>query len=142
MALRADQLKQTAISTSALESIVREQLRMIDTKIQNSDKTFGRNVVRVELETSFSIPGLAKSEQQRYVYSKLLQSIAERGFEVKIVLDQTYTCLYIAYTLEFDQAQLDAMNTIIRNGSLRPEQVDAFCKRDAAEAQQKNGPPA
>lgn len=131
MSLRADQLKKLGGSRAALDAIVREQLAMIDSRIQNSDRVFGRNVVHIDLGTSFSIPGLSKMDEQRFVYSSIISSLIKRGFEVRIVLEEDNTTLLVIYTIEFGQADVDQMNKVIRGCSLRRDQVEEYCKKGA-----------
>ena len=129
MSLKVSQLQQSSGIGARMEAVIRETLNMIDTRVREADRAFGRNVVDIELETAFAIPGLAKQDQQRYVYSKVISSLGERGFEARITLGETKTMLLVAYTIDFSKKELDAMNKVIKNARLNtPEEVTQFCQ--------------
>lgn len=123
MSLRAEDLKKSTATASAYEAVVKERLRMIDTAIQSAPRAFGRNVVKVSLDANFSLPGLDPREQQRYVYSEIIQSLKKRGFEVHILLDRRGAELYVAYEISFDQREVDAMNQILGKAMIEAADV-------------------
>ena len=137
MSLKASKMQSAVVSANALEAIVREQIQMIDGKIQNSHRVFGRNVIVVDLATIYSVPGLDKQDQQRFIYSEIIKSLRGRDFEAGLVLDKGFTQLYVAFVVQFDPEQIAAMNAIIKSAILAtPESIDVFLgKNDPSEAE-------
>ncbi len=138
MALRVEELQTAVVSTATLEGLVRERLQMIDIKIREADRVFGRNVIIVDLAVEFGVPGLDKREQQRFVYSKIIESLKQRRFDVKIWLGQDTTRLFIAYTIKFNAEQKAAMSEIIRETRIEREQIEVFCSTEWEESGAKN----
>jgi hypothetical protein len=126
MALRVEDLQTALVSTSALENQVREQLLLIDTRIRESDRVFGENLITVNLPTSFGVPGLDKMEQQRFVYSEIIDSLKLRKFEVRIFLGKDSATIYIKYVVRFNVDQVEAMSDIIRASVIKAEEIPTF----------------
>lgn len=126
MSLTVEQLQASAASAASLDAAVRDHLSMIDTKLREGDRMFGRNIVEISLNINFNIPGLELADQQRYIYSNIINSLRSRNFEVSIILEEDATTLFIAFDVGFDQASLDAMNKTIRQIKIHPEEVKLF----------------
>ena len=127
MSIKAERMQSAAVSTSSLEAIVREQLLMIDSKIQAHPRTFGRNIITIDLSTTFNIPGLERMEQQRYIYSNICRSLLARNFEVGMKLHENVAKLMVAFSVKFDPKEVEAMETILHQVLLvEAAQVDAF----------------
>lgn len=141
MALRAQDLRTSAVNTSALEDRAREHINMVDARIREADRTFGRNVVRVKLPASFGVPGLEKTEQQRFIYSEIINSLRKRGFEVRIWLGKESAELLIAYVVAFNAEQLAAMTAIVRDAVIRPEEIADFIDPPLPARPEGNEPP-
>lgn len=131
MSLRPEALQTSVASIAALEAIVREQLAMIDTRIRESDRKMGRNVIVIDLTDNFGIPGLDVREQQRFVYSSIISNLQKRGFETKIRLPtkrEPTTSVYVAYTVEFNPEEVSAMSAVLSQAQIRAgEEVEKFC---------------
>lgn len=127
-------LQNTGGAVSRLDGIAREWLGVIDSKLREAERTFGRNVVCVELATSFDIPGLDISDQQRYIYTEIIRSLTKREFECSLLLGELATELYICFEVGFSDEELAAMNSVIRNSVLRSDtEVDLFARKGMAE---------
>lgn len=126
MSVKVGDLQTTIVNTSSLEAQVREHLHMIDDKLRGADRTFGRNILRVKLPATFGIPGLDPMEQQRFVYSEILDSLQKRGFEARIWLGKDSAELFIAYIVTFNPEQIEAMSAIIRNSVISAEDIPKF----------------
>ncbi len=128
MSVKADQLRYAPNRASPLECIVTDQLRLLDEKLQRSDQVWGRNVVQHELPVHMPIAGLDKKDVQLLVYSAVVQSLRDRGFEVKILLEPARTVLYVAWVAGIDPAEVDAMGSIIRACRIERADVDRFVR--------------
>ncbi len=124
MALTAKELSKSGARSSEIDTIIREQLRMIDEKLQRADRVWGRNVVPVNLSLTFGLLGLGKKESQRIVYAEIIKSLKDRGFEVNILIEKTHTILYVAWVTDLNQEEVDAMNKIITSARIQPSDVD------------------
>lgn len=122
MSLTAGQLATSVGSTARMEAVTREILSMIDVKLRESDRKFGRNVICVDLEIDFNIPGLSKQDQQRYVYSKVISSLTERGFTAKLSLKPARSQLIVAFEINFNEEEVNSMNLIVKNALLASDE--------------------
>jgi hypothetical protein len=129
MSVKADQLRKSGAKGKDLDVIVREQLQIIDDKLMRCERTWGRNVVAHDLPMNFYLPGLEKKDAQRIIYSTVIRSLADRGFELRILLDPKQTVLYIAWVTDLDPSEIEAMNRLLREHRIREEQVREFCSR-------------
>jgi hypothetical protein len=135
MALRPKDLQTSTVSLAALEAIVREQLQMVDDRIRGSDRKMGENIIIVDLPEDFGIPGLEKREQQRFVYSKLVQNLKQRDWNVRIFLQAGEPArLYIKYVIEFNKKEISAMTDVLKEAQITSAEIEEFCnpKNDGA----------
>ena len=129
MSLRAEQVKAATVSMTACESVIREHLQIIDSKIQQGTRTLGRNVLSLELPQSFGVSGLEKKDQQMLVYSKIIESLEKRGFTVGITLSEKKTTLHVAYEVKFSEEQRNAMKALVKDKLIHnEEELNDFIK--------------
>jgi hypothetical protein len=127
-AITAAHLSKTGARGKEIDAIIREQVTIIDDKLQHAPRAWGRNVVLHDLPQTFPIPGLEKIDTQRIVYSALLRNYDSRGFETKIVLDDT-TTLCLAWMTDLDTEEVEAMNATIRAMRIPRSNMNAFIKQ-------------
>lgn len=137
MSVTAEQLKKSGIRQSDLNVVVREQLQIIDQKLLNHERSWGRNVITVNLPLDFPATGLQKSSAQRVIYSAIITSLQGRGFEVFLRLEPSATTLYVEWTAEIDEVELSRMNTTIKNSRIHPEEVGPFLDRGVKPGRKK-----
>ena len=128
MSLRADQLRDGGGTQGAVKKIIREQLHMIDAKLQQMERSWGRNTILIELDQFFSIDGLSKADQQRIVYSSVIKSLKERGYEVRLNVTETKTTLCVAWNFQVQEAYRQAMNKLLKECQISSDQMEAFCQ--------------
>jgi hypothetical protein len=126
MSLTAKQLSKSGARGKDLETIVHEQLALIDSKLRGAERTWGRNIVACELPMLPALPGLEKKDAQRIVYSMILRSLDEREFDTKILLETERTVIYIAWMTDLDAKEVEAMNALIRNKRIQRADVNDF----------------
>ena len=129
MSVTAKQLSKSGARGKDLDSVVRDQLQIIDEKLLHADRTWGRNVVAHDLPTVVGLPGLDKKDAQRIVYSAVLRSLEKRGFEARILLEEARTTVYIAWATDLDTEEVDAMNRLIRLRRIQAAELGAFALR-------------
>lgn len=132
MSVTAKQLSKSGARGKDLDAVVREHLQIIDDKLLKADRTWGRNVITHDLPTMLALPGLDKKDAQRIVYSTILRSLENRGFETRIVLEPDYTKIFIVWMTDLNSEEIEAMNTLIRTKRIQLELVETFVKREDA----------
>lgn len=128
MSVTANQLSKSGAKGKVFERIIREQLQVIDDRMQRADRVWGRNIVAHDLPTTFSIPGLQKSDAQRIVYGSILRNLKDpkRGFKVRILLEPDRTVLYTEWETDIDEKDIRALNREIRDAQILPEEVEEY----------------
>ncbi|MCH1583315.1 MAG: hypothetical protein L7S63_09370 [Flavobacteriales bacterium] len=126
MAVTAKQLSKKGARGKELDALVREQLLLIDDRLLRQERTWGRNVLRHELPTGYSLPGLEKRDAQRIIYSAIIRSLQDRGFVVRLGLEEDQTLLYLEWVTDINREEVDAMNRLIRSVRLPRSEVAAF----------------
>lgn len=126
MSVTAKQLSQSGVRRKDIDTIVREQLQIVDDRLLRSERSWGRNVIPVEIPSNFNILGLKRQDGQRLVYSTIIRSLANRGFDVGIHMDKDRTTLYIAWDANLNQEEIDAMNKLIGDHRLMAEDIAGF----------------
>lgn len=126
MSITAQHLSKSGAKGKVLDSIIREQLAIIDEKLIRADRTWGRNVVAHDLPTCISLPGLEKKDAQRILYSSIIRSLDKRGFETRINLTEEVSTLYIVWMTDLAGEEIEAMNTIIVQRIISGDEVKKF----------------
>jgi hypothetical protein len=139
MSITARQLSKTGARGKDIDTIIRDQLQIIDEKLLHAERTWGRNVVSYDLPTNLALPGLEKRDAQRVVYSSIIRSLQRREFEVRLLLNTTQTVLYVAWVTELNVEEIEAMNRLIHDARITPADLSVFLHRGTSAAQR--GPP-
>jgi hypothetical protein len=132
MTVKAADLSRASARSQDINCVLREQLRLIDDRLTRSVKIWGRNVVRYEVPTTFGIIGLDKKNMQLIIYTEILQSLVNRGFEVRIFFEEQRTEIFIAWTIKISAEEAEAMKATIRSKRIEKDKIDDFIR---------NGPP-
>lgn len=131
MSVTAAKLSRTGAKGKVLDSVIREQLRIIDDKLMRADRKWGRNVISVDLPSHLQFPGLDKLDSQRIVYCAIIRSLTKRGFGVRLLLETNRTSVFISWNADMNTADLAVMNKIIRSARITREELPAFLGTDA-----------
>lgn len=126
MSVTAKQLNKARVKGTELDAIVREHLQIIDTRLLEHARTWGLNIVVYDLPVNFSLPGLDKKDCQRIIYSSIIRSLSERGFDVRISLDSERTALYIRWVTSLEQKEVTAMTKLIRDHRIDHSELEAW----------------
>jgi hypothetical protein len=130
MSVTAKQLSKSGAKGKDLDSIVREQLLIIDDRLQRADRTWGRNIISQDLPTNFTFAGLEKKDAQRIIYTAIVRSLQERGFSVRLLLDPDRTTCFLEWVTDLNSEEVHAMNRLIRQVRIGADQVEEFLSRD------------
>lgn len=144
MSVTAKHLSKSGARGSDLDAMVREHLQIIDDRLTKADRRWGRNVVPYDLPVVLAIPGLDKKGAQLIVYSAILRSLEKRGFELRILLEDDRTTIYIAWMTDLDVDEVEAMTALIRAKRIERASIGSFVDRGsiAAPRAARLAPPA
>lgn len=133
MSLTVEALRKQGVSANHMDTVIRDNLNRIDKEIQSMPPHFGMNRFEIELPQYFpSLKGLEKSDQQRVVYSAIIDSLEKRGFTVGIIIEKLKTVLLVSYMHEVGQDQRQAMDDIIKRCMMRTPGAPQYPKNGAA----------
>lgn len=113
MSITVKQLNKNIASVRDVESIINEQLRIIDDKILRSDRAWGYNEIFHELPHNFNLLGLEKKDAQLIIYSSIIENLKQRGFNVKIELENNKSTLFISWIANINNSDFDKMRKVI-----------------------------
>ena len=111
MSVTAEKLSKTGARGKDLQVIIKEHLRIIDDKLCRAEKSWGKNIVTYDLPTLFGIPGLTKTDAQLIIYSAILRSLRDRGFELGLNLEKSI--LYIVWMTDLNHEEMTAMKKLV-----------------------------
>jgi len=129
MSVTAKQLSKSGARGKELDIVVREHLQILDDKLLKVERRWGRNVVTYDLPIILPLPGLSRDDAQRIVYSSIMRNLDKRGFETRILLDTGRTTIYIAWNADLDEAEVEAMNYLIRTKRIYHDDIKTFSQR-------------
>ncbi len=121
MSLRADVLKINPNKNKVVMKEVTAILGRIDEEIKAA---YDRDEckVNVSVPITFAIPYMSNKNAQRAVYYKLLESLMDRGFIVKIFLANDQTVFYITWLSEDEQKDREMQNALLAKFSVVQQQ--------------------
>lgn len=127
MSVTVKQMNELCLKNKDLDTIIKEQLQIIDDKLLHSDRSIGNNCITHSLPTTMpGVVGIDRQDAQRIVYSSIICSLEKRGFTVKISLNDSSTILYVSWRSEMDKESIEVMNTIIRNNRISKEELHSL----------------
>lgn len=128
MSVTASELGLISASSHGYETVIREQLALIDAQLRRNSHILGRNIVEHQLPTSFTTSrrGLERSTIERIIYSSIIKSLMDRGFEVRILITDTTTTLYVSWVVALGTKEFDAMTTLIRKCAISRDQLQEY----------------
>lgn len=139
MSITAKKLSKSGARGKEMDAIIREQLQIIDDRLIRAERTWGRNVVSQDLPTNLAMPGLDKRDAQRIVYCAIVRSLTGRGFEVKLLLEEDRSAIYIAWVTDLDLEEIQAMNHLIKTVRITREKLPEFTGEAAAKHSAQQG---
>lgn len=131
MAVTAKELCRSGGKGRALHAIVSDQLLLIDERLRGAATAWGRNSITVNLPIQFSCPGFGKKDSQRIIYSMIIRSLRERGFEVRILLERMRTLLYVEWVADVSPGEVAAMNRLIQEAHITAPELSRLSRGGA-----------
>lgn len=127
MSVTVKQINEMCLRNKDLDTIIKEQLQIIDDKLLHSDRSIGNNCITHSLPTTMpSVIGVDRQDAQRIVYSSIMCSLEKRGFTVKIVLNTSSSILYVSWKSEMDIQSVNVMNQIIKNNLITQDELHSL----------------
>lgn len=114
MSVTVSRLRRNRVQSAGVNVVVRDNLQIIDQTILKHNNFWGRNRIDYDLPIIFRIAGIDDSIAQRMVYSSIIQSLKDRGFEVGLSVTTVKCTIFIMWDAEIDPKKLEVMDDIIR----------------------------
>jgi hypothetical protein len=137
MSITAKQLSKNVSQGKEIDTAVREHLQIIDDMLQRAGRVWGRNIVMHEMPTDFAFVGLEKRTAQLIVYTAIIKSLQDRGFQVHVLLEPDRTLYFVEWVTELDTEQIEAMSSMVRKVQIMPADLDSFLERKKPAAESK-----
>jgi hypothetical protein len=112
MSLRADLLKTNENKMKSIMKEVNSILGHIDEDIKRSHDQ-DKNYTIVSVPITFSIPYMSNKNAQRIVYYKVLESLINRNYDVKISLETDKTCFVIKWVSDEEEKDIRMQNLLL-----------------------------
>ncbi len=120
MAVTVTQLTEAVLKGSTVKHIVQEQLEVIDKLIQRKQSTIGENILVYDLPLVFHGINTDATMIKKVVYVSVIQSLSERGFDVKIKMEDTQSKLLIKWTVAIDKQLMNQYDTYLEQHKIKP----------------------
>lgn len=126
MSVTAKRLSKSGARGKEIDGLIREQLHIVDDKLVRAERTWGKNIVSYNLPTNLALPGLEKRDAQRIVYTAVVRSLKKRGFDVRLLLEEHVSTLYISWVTDLDTEEVQAMNQLLRTVRITRDKLSDF----------------
>jgi predicted GNAT superfamily acetyltransferase len=112
MSLRADSLKTNPNKIKAIMKEVKAILEHVDEELKAAyDRDDCKANVTVPI--TFAIPYMSNRNAQRVIYYKILESLLDRGYDVKIYMTTDQTIFIIKWLSEDEEKDIEQQNTLL-----------------------------
>lgn len=112
MSLQASLLKTNPTKLKHLDSEAKAILLKIDEEINNAYKA-DKKSINFSVPIIFNIMYMSNKDAQRGIYYRILSSLLERQYIVKIVLTSTQSIFKISWISEEEETELNTQNMLI-----------------------------
>ena len=112
MSIKADVLKLNPNKLKAINKDVTNILARIDDEIKSA---YDRDECKVSVTVpiTFNIPYMSNKNAQRTIYHRILESLLNRGFIVKIYLSKTQSIFHITWLSDDEQKERELQNAVL-----------------------------
>jgi hypothetical protein len=110
----ASNIRKRGYRPSLVNSIVRNQINLIDSKLKHIDKKWGINIVKHALPTDFDIPGLNNERAKKLIYTQIITKCESAGYSVKLVVDnkKNKAAVVLIWESEVSREESETMDRI------------------------------
>ena len=113
--ITAERMSKKGFKPMQINSIVKNQIMIIDTKLRKADKSWGKNVLTHVLPSDFDIPGLSKEKSQKLIYSQIITKCEDAGYKVRIAFNKNKNknVLALVWESEISEEDMNTMDSVI-----------------------------
>lgn len=111
--LTANSLKNGDVLKKLIEKEVKIILYSIDDKLRIAYQQGTNHEIKVSLPITFGIPNMQNKDAQRAVYYRIITSLVERDFQVKIEIKPDKTYIYISWLSDDEKDEIDIQNKVL-----------------------------
>lgn len=120
MSLKASSLKSNESQKRAIMKEVTSILGQMDDEINLSrERRDPRHSIGIRVPITFDIPYMSNKDAQRNVYYKILTSLLEREFIVKIQLEENESIFHVTWLSEDDEKEIELQNALIAKHTIK-----------------------
>lgn len=112
MSITANSLKNNEEQKKAIAKEVTHLLGHIDDELKVAHSS-GKHMAHILVPSIFAIPYMNNADSQRCVYYKILASLLDRGFHVKIKMSNNTTLFIVSWLSEDEQKQVEIQLALI-----------------------------
>lgn len=112
MNITADQVQKTCTGSQLIDMEIKSILKTFQSEIIEASKN-GYTSVVVAVPTNFSIVNMNNKTAQTIVYHRLIEECEEKGFNVKLSMDQSAVTYCIRWDIKQNSGDLKEMRNII-----------------------------
>ncbi len=118
MSLKAEILKTNDAKKRTMLKEAKLILSRIDDDIKNA-YDHDRTNVAVTVPITFSIPHVANSDAQRFIYYAILESLISRDFDVQIHFAADQTIFYIKWMSDEETREIEKQNELLAKYTMK-----------------------
>lgn len=112
MSLKANALKSNESQKKAIAKEVNSILAHMDDELKICHEQ-GRHAIIISVPITFSIPYMSNTNAQRTIYYKILNSLLERGFNVKIELKKDASLFHVTWLSDEELTDLKLQTEVL-----------------------------
>lgn len=118
MSLKANSLKSNESQKRAVTKEVNDILGHMDDELKIAHEQ-GKHSVGIRVPITFAIPYMTNKDAQRTVYYKILTSLLEREYFVKIQLEDNESIFHVSWLSEDEEKDIDVQNALIAKHTIK-----------------------
>ena len=112
MSLKANILKSSDSQKKAIAKEVTSILAHLDDELKIAHEQ-GRHFVSASVPITFSIPYMSNTDAQRIIYYKVLTSLLDREFNVKVQLEDTSSIFHIRWLSDDEEKDIELQHSLL-----------------------------
>ena len=111
----AQKMSRVGYRPSIVNAIIKNQIALINAKLNKFEKIWGMNVLMHQLPSEFDIPGLPKDRAQMMIYSKIIVACENAGYVVKLKIHdkKNKTIIALKWESSISSEELETMENIL-----------------------------
>jgi hypothetical protein len=123
MALKASALKSNEAQKKAISREVSLILARLDDELKVAHEQ-GKSKASVSIPITFAIPYMSNKDAQRIVYYRVLTSLIDREFNVKISLEEDASIFLVSWLTDEEQEDVNIQHALLAKHTLNRKHKD------------------